>query len=100
LITAYLSDRKQFILHQSEKLNVVDVKFGVPQGSNLGALFFLIYINDISNFIKCDVKLFADDTYLMVHVTNPSLLELNTNEALTVIEKWINSNKLAVNPLC
>jgi len=41
LITSYLSDQKQFILHQGEKSDIVNVKFGVPQGSNLGPLIFL-----------------------------------------------------------
>ena len=65
-----------------------DVKAGVPQGSILGPLFFLIYINDLSENLKSTVKIFADDTSIfhIVKDTNTSAEILNHH--LTRISEW------------
>jgi len=68
-----------------------------PQGSNLGPLMFLVYINDLPHSFSFNVKLFAEDTYLLLHSKNPSLLEIKINEALTNIKEWTSANKLTVN---
>jgi len=52
MIASYLSDRKQFVSHQEHKSKLETINHGVPQGSNLGPLMFLIYINDLPNSIK------------------------------------------------
>ena len=64
----YLSNRQQFVSIGDSKSNLHNVTCGVSQGSILGPLLFLLYINDIENCVcNATVKLFADDTNLFVH---------------------------------
>ena len=61
---SYLSCHQQRVVLDGAASNWMDVKAGVPQGSILGPLLFLVYINDICNYIENDINLFADDTSL------------------------------------
>ena len=65
LFTSYLSNRKQCVVVDGVKSSLLDVKAGVPQGSRLGPLLFIIYINDIINDIESEILIFADDTTLL-----------------------------------
>ena len=64
ILTSYLHDRKQIVVVNGCKSDILDVKAGVPQGSRLGPLLFLIYMNDITDSIESDILIFADDTSL------------------------------------
>ena len=65
-LASYLSNRKQFVSINDYKSNLADIKCGVPQGSILGSLLLLIYINDLHAVIKySEVHTFADDTNLL-----------------------------------
>ena len=88
LIQSFLSNRFQRVLLNGQTSEWLPVKAGVPQGSLLGPLFFLIYINDLSENIELTVKLFADDTSLfsVVHNNNTSAKVLN--RALQKISEW------------
>jgi len=72
---------------------------GVPQGSNLGPLLFLVYINDLPNAITSVPRLFADDTciYVPASDTNQLQIALNNNE-LQLVDEWSEANKMIMNP--
>ena len=88
LFKSYLSNRKQRVVINGFESEWGLIEAGVPQGSVLGPLFFLIYINDLENGIISDGKFFADDTSLFSIVTNPTLSALELNSDLKVIENW------------
>ena len=75
-----------------------DVTAGVPQGSILGPHLFLVYINDLSNGLKSNPKLFADGTSLfsVIHDVNSSQIDLN--EDLDKINNWVYQWKMSFNP--
>ena len=97
LIESYLSSRNQFVSINNSKSSVNSINIGVPQGSILGPLLFLIYINDLQNAIF-NPRLFADDTCLII--SDPSLenLEFQCNSELRKLHNWCNCNKLQINP--
>ena len=69
--TDYLNNRKQRVVLPGVFSHWTDLKAGVPQGSILGPLLFLIYINDIVRNINSSIRVFADDTSLYIIVENP-----------------------------
>ena len=71
---------------------------GVPQGSILGPLLFLIYINDLANVCKFTMPIFfADDSNLFLNGKNLDEIELKLNNELDQIVKWLKINKLTLN---
>ena len=71
--------------------------YGVPQGSVLGAILFLLFINDIHNSLdKIIIELFADDTNCFVSGNDFNLLERLAETELNKLQKWINANKLTI----
>ena len=88
LIESFLSDRYQRVVLNGQTSNWNKIKAGVPQGSILGPLFFLIYINDLPFELHCSAKLFADDTSLFSVVENVNETTANLNKDLENINKW------------
>ena len=98
LLRSYLTDRYQFTLINNIASNFELVEFGVPQGSCLGPLLFLIFINDMPlSSMKLIIKLFADDSLLFVSGKNLDEIKSILNEELPKIENWFLSNKLTIN---
>ena len=78
--------------------NHYEVNFGTPQGSNLGPLLFLIFVNDLSNQLElCNTILFADDTTLYKGHTNLRYLYWCMNRDLAILNDWFHANKLTLN---
>ena len=95
---SYLSNRKQYVSINGYDSNLADVKFGVPQGSVLGPLLFLIYINDLNQALKfCKVHHFADDTNLIHFSKSVNRLNKHVNLDLKNLTYWLNANKIALN---
>ena len=71
-IKAFLTGRSQTVVLEGESSSEILVNSGVPQGSVLGPLLFLLYINDLSENIHSKVRLFADDTAIYITINNHS----------------------------
>ena len=95
---SYLSNRQQFVKYGNETSDRQIMKCGVPQGSVLGPLLFLVYVNDLPNCIRnCNTLQFADDTTVYVSGSNIAQLFTKLNSDLNILSDWFNSNKLSLN---
>ena len=98
LLESYLSNRRQFVTVNGQKSETKEISIGVPQGSVLGPLLFLIYINDLPLSTK-NMKsiLFADDTTLFTSHRDVNSLSKNMSDDLALIKEWLIANKLTLN---
>ena len=98
LLYSYLSNRKMTVQINNKFSKSVDVNIGVPQGSCLGPLLYLLYANDLQN-ILCNLTpvVFADDTSLIETSNCLPTLTLKLNYLLSIIIDWSNYNKLSLN---
>ena len=95
---SYLSDRKQFVLVNGHSSDELEIKHGVPQGSVLGPLLFLLYINDLPIISKkLTFYLFADDSNIYFESLDLLHLQKTENKELRKVRKWLESNRLALN---
>lgn len=98
IIKNYLSNRKQFVSFNNSSSNVLSISCGVPQGSILGPLLFLLYINDMTSVSKILFPLiFADDTTLTITGTHLDSTIITANHELNNISRWLYCNKLSLN---
>ena len=98
LFKSYLSNRKQFVTIEKCKSQTRSISCGVPQGSVLGPLFFLIFINDLPNCCPSgNVRIFADDTNVFFHSKNIDELITMGRNILTELNTWLGANKLTLN---
>ena len=98
LIQGFLKDRKQRTVLNGQSSNWGDISAGVPQGSILGPLFFLVYINDLAVGLKCNVKLFADNTSLFKVVEDSNTAASDMNHDLDLISQWAHDWRMSFNP--
>ena len=94
----YLSGRKQRVVLPGAHSDWTNIRTGVPQGSILGPLLFLVFINDIVNDIGSNIRLFADDTSLYIIVDNPLRSAELLNADLEKISLWSNTWLVTFNP--
>ena len=85
---SYLSDRVQRVVLEGHESSWLNVEAGVPQGSILGPLLFLIYTNDIVNNLKTDIHLFADDSSLLALSNDPVQAAADLNHDLNKMNSW------------
>ena len=96
----YLTDRSQFVSYKDTNSEYHGVTCGVPQGSVLGPLLFIIYTNDLPNaLIYSHCILFADDTTLYHTANDLKTLRDNVEHDMTSLSDWFRTNKLSLNVL-
>ena len=96
---SYLSNRTQRVVLPGVFSDWKDIKAGVPQGSILGPLLFLVFINDIVSDINSNIRLFADDTTIYVIVENPLTASVVLNSDMQKIDSWADMWLVKFNPL-
>ena len=98
-ICNYLASRKQRVQINSSTSSLLSVNAGVPQGSVLGPLLFLVYVNDIAENLLSLVRLFADDSSLFFSATNLKDIEGVINHDLALISIWAKKWLVDFNPI-
>ena len=98
MVRSYLSDRSQTCQLGDKMSTSRRVEFGIPQGSILGPLFFLININGLLECLNhATPRLFANDTYLTVAGDSIQEIEANMNSDFADVNQWLLANKLSLN---
>ena len=99
--TEYLSNRQQRVVLNGSvsELSVSVLKAGVPQGSILGPLLYLVYINDIVDDLESNISLFADDTSLSLEIDNPDICGMQLQSDINKITEWALRWIVKFNPL-
>jgi hypothetical protein len=97
-LSNYLTERKQYVEIENNKSNMCSIECGVPQGSILGPLLYLIYVNDISKSTTENILSFADDTSLFISDSNIDNLFQRANTEINNLFNWFCANRLSLNP--
>ena len=96
-IINYLTDRTQYVQFEMNKSECCKIECGVPQGSILGPLLYLIYVNDIANSTQANILSFADDTSLFLSHSNINSLYQIANIEINNLFNWFCANRLSLN---
>lgn len=97
-LSNYLHDRCQYTVVNGVASERALLPCGLPQGSVLSPLLFLLFINDIHRAVQTDLpRLFADDTSVFLTASNEAELQLRANEVAIKLEKWLLANRLSLN---
>ena len=96
---SYLTGRSQKTLANNNKSDECSIKYGVPQGSVLGPLFFILYVNDLQQALKnINVQMYADDTVIYLSGQNVTTIAEKLQLGLSRLNGWCLANKLTLNP--
>ena len=97
--SSYLKNRKQMVLFQQDSSDFQEVYSGVPQGSVLEPLLFLLLFNEVSNFITegCVLHMYADDVIIYTSATTSDELQMKLQLCVDNVHQWYNMNRLTVN---
>ena len=94
---SYLSNRKQYVSCNNTASYISTVEYGVPQGSVLGPLLFIVYVNDIVNAVHgVNIRLFADDTALLIHRKGVETIYNKMRDCLIRMSEWFKCNRLTL----
>ena len=93
---SYLKGRTQVVIANETSSEAGSVTCGVPQGSILGPLLFLCYVNDMPMSIKCKLLLYADDSALIISGKDPKVIAEKLTKELESCQQWLMDNKLSL----
>ena len=96
-VESYLTDRHQAVWIDHALSDFLPCTVGVPQGSNLGPLFFLIFFNDLPHSLNCEADAYADDTTLTVSGNSVEEIGVKMTENCELVSTWMKENKLKLN---
>ena len=94
---SFLHQRQQRVVCEGEMSSWVPVTSGVPQGSVIGPILFLVYVNDLPAKLQSKVRLFADDTIVYLAVTNETYAAILQKD-LKLLEEWENRSQMSFHP--
>ena len=96
--TAYLENKNQVVWYLNTVSNNDSLSVGVPQGSILGPLLFIMYINDPPDIINyCKIVLYADDTAIFCTAKSVKVIESKLNVNMNKVNSWLDENRLTLN---
>ena len=93
-----MTNRKQRVVLNGQSSSWTNVKAGVPQGSILGPLLFLIYINDLADGLSSNTKFVVNDTSLFSVIHDSVIMTLELSSDLSKIKQWVFQWKMSFNP--
>ena len=97
-LKSYLINREQFVSVNGSDSSTQTLKYGIPQGSILGPLLFIIYINDIPEIARfAKFILYADDANIIITANTIEEINNQLNELVQNLVKWVKCNGLALN---
>ena len=96
-IESYLTERKQAVWIDHILSDWLDVSVGVPQGSILGPLLFIIFANDLPNSLTCPLDAYADDSTLTSTQKTIEEINIELNENCRLVSTWMSQNQLCLN---
>ena len=96
-VSSYLTDRYQAVWLSHCFSSFLPCNVGVPQGSNLGPLFFLIFFNDLPFHLDCNIEAYADDSTVSSSGNNPDRISETLTSNCTTVSNWMKQNKFKLN---
>ena len=95
---SYLLNREQYICNGKNKSSIRSIKYGVPQGSILGPLLFIIYVNDIPEISRlAKFVMYADDANIIIYGSNMNEIQSKIEQVISKLQVWVGQNGLKMN---